>query len=176
MKNGGWIMTEKQPHLPAAASALQEEEPLPEKGKNYATPSMPCSGYHQYPFPSLLLIDLPALWQPSLIASRAAPHQYPRSPPPDVIHQSQRQAPQRQAHPSDPSPGTSRTLRIPSTVGECNKPTSSTLKRQDTTILSLARQQPSRARNPPRQYLLSRPHLSRPPVPSRIVPDSTHQD
>ena len=173
--------SKRPPRLPAAAPVLREEEPLPEKGKSYATPSMPCSGYHQYPFPSLLLIDLPALWQPSLTASRvatsrAAPHPSPRSPPPDVIHQNQKQALQGQAPPSDPSPGTSKTLRIPSTVGECNKPTSSTLKRQDTTILYLARPQPSRARNPPRQYLLSRPHLSRPPVPSRIVPDSTRQD
>ena len=84
----------RQPHLPVAAPVLQEGEPLLEKGKNYATPSMPCSGYHQYPFPSLLLIDLPALWQPSLTAShiatsRAAPHPSPRSLPPDIIHQSQ---------------------------------------------------------------------------------------
>ena len=85
------------------------------------------------------------------------------------------QALQGQAPPSDSSPGTSKTLHIPSIVGECNKPTSSTLKRQDMTILYLAHPQPSWARNPPRQYLLSRPHLSRPPVPSRIAPGSTHQ-
>ena len=52
-------------------------------------PSMPCSAYHQYPFPSLLLIDLPALWQPSLpascvVMSHATPHQYPRSLPPEA--------------------------------------------------------------------------------------------
>ena len=125
----------RQPYLLAAAPVLPEEEPLPEKGRNYAMPSMPCSGYHQYPFPSLLLINLPALWQPSLPAShvamsRAAPYPSPRSPPPDVIHQNQRQAP-----PSDPSLGTLKTLRIPSIIGECNKPTNNTLKRQDTTIL-----------------------------------------
>ena len=144
-------------------------------------PSMPCSAYHQYPFPSLLLIDLPALWQPSQTASHittshTAPHPSPRSPPPDIIHQNQRQAPQRQAHPSNPSPGTSKTLRTPFTVGECSKPTSSTLKRQDMTTLYLARPQSSWARNQPHQYLLSRPLLSRPPVPSRIVLGSTHQD
>ena len=65
-------------------SVLQEEEPLPEKHKTCTMPLLRCSAYHQYPFPSLLLIDLPALWQPSLLAShvmmsRAAPHPYPRS-------------------------------------------------------------------------------------------------
>ena len=130
----------RQPHLPAAVSVLQEEEPLPEKGKSYAMPSMPCSGYHQYPFPSLLLIDLPALWQPSLTAShvatsRAVPHPSPRSPPPDVTHQNQRQAPQMQAHPSDPLPGISKTLCIPSTNGVCNKPIKNILRGRDTTTL-----------------------------------------
>ena len=72
----------KQPCLPAAASALQEEEPLPERHRTSAMPSMPCSAYHQYPFPSLLLIDLPALWRPSLpascvITSRTTSHPYP---------------------------------------------------------------------------------------------------
>ena len=163
-------------HLPVAAPVLQEGEPLPERHMTYAMPSMPCSACHQYPFPSLLLINPPALWQPSLPASCAALRPYPPSLPPDVIHQSQRQAPQGQAPPSNPSPGTSKTLHIPSTIGECNKPTNSTLKRQDTTILYLTCPQPSQACSQPRQYLLSRPHLSRPPVPSQIVPDSTHQD
>ena len=133
--------------LPAAALALQEEEPLPERHRTYAMPSMPCLGYHQYPFPSLLLIDLPALWQPSLPASRvrmsrATPHQYPQSLPSDVIHQNQKKAPQGQAPPSNPSPGTSKTLHIPSTAGECNKHISSALKRQDMTILYVKVQGP----------------------------------
>ena len=140
--------SKRQPRLPAAVSVLQEEEPLPEKGKSYATPSTTCSGYHQYPFPSLLLIDLPALWQPSLLASRVAmsrtaPHQYPRSPPPDLIHQSQRQAPQMQAHPSDLSPGISKTLCIPSTDGACSKPTRNTSRGRDMTTLSHCRERSS---------------------------------
>ena len=117
-------------------------------GSHYKGTTWTVAGYHQYPFPSLLLIDLPALWQPSLTASRAAPHQYPRSPPPDLIHQSQRQAPQMQDHPSDPLPGTSKTLHIPSTDGACNKPTRNISRGRDTTTLShvpLARHRPSKA-------------------------------
>ena len=108
--------------------------------------------------------------------SHTAPHQYPQSPLPGTIHQSQRQAPQRQAPLSNPSPGTSKTPCIPSTVGACNKHTSSTLKRQDTTILYLTLPQSSQAHSQPYQYPLSRPHLSRPQVPSQIVPGSVTVD
>ena len=78
-------------------------------------------GLPHYPFPSLLLLDPPALWQPSSLVNCTTLLQYHQSLPPDLTHQSQNQAPL-----SDPSPGTSRTLRIPSINGACNKPTKST--------------------------------------------------
>ena len=61
-------------------------------------------GLPHYPFPSLLLLDPPALWQPSLPVNHAAmscatPPQYHQSLPPDLIHQSQNQA-----LPNNPSP------------------------------------------------------------------------
>ena len=102
-------------------------QPL-EQRKTYAMPWQTCSVCPRYPFPSLLLLDPPALWQPSPPVSRATPLQHHRSLPPDNAHQNQRQAPL-----NDPSPETSKTLRIPSTDGACNKPTRSTSSKPDMT-------------------------------------------
>ena len=60
-------------------------------------PWQTCLVCPRYPFPSLLLLDPPALWQPSLPVNRTAkshatPLQHHRSPLPDHTHQSQRQA------------------------------------------------------------------------------------
>ena len=136
------------------------ERPL-EQRKTYAMPWQTCSVCPRYPFPSLLLLDPPALWQPSLpvnrvATSRATPLQHHRSLPPDRIRQSQRQAPL-----NDPSPGTSKILCIPSTDGACNKPTRSTSSKPDTTTQYHARPQLDRAH--------SQPHLRRPsrPRPTR---------
>ena len=136
------------------------ERPL-EQCKTYAMPWQTCSVCPRYPFPSLLLLDPPALWQPSPPVSRAArnratPLQHHRSLLPDHIPQSQRQAPL-----NDPSPGTSKILRIPSTDGACNKPTRNTSSRQDTTIQYHAHPQSSRAHSQPHLCCPSRPHPTR---------------
>ena len=124
-------------------------------------PWQTCSVCPSYPFPSLLLLDPPALWQPSPPVSRAAkshviPLQHHRSLQPDRIHQSQRQAPL-----NDPSPGTSKILHIPSTDGACNKPTRNISSKQDTTIQYHARPQSSRAHSQPHPRRPSRPHPTR---------------
>ena len=98
----------------------EAEQPLGQC-KTYAMPWQTCSVCPHYPFPSLLLLDPPALWQPSPPVNHAATShatlpQHHRSLPPDCTHQSQRQAP-----PNDPSPGTSRILCILSINGACNK-------------------------------------------------------
>ena len=100
----------------------------PEHRKTYAMPWQICSVCPCYPFSSLLLLDPPALWQPSPLVNCTTLLQYYQSLPPDLTHQSQNQAPL-----NNPSPGTSRTLHIPSIDGACNKPTKSTSSRQDTT-------------------------------------------
>ena len=107
-------------------------QPL-EHRKTYAMPWQTCSVCPRYPFPSFLLLDPPALWQPSPPVNHAAMScatslQHYRSLLPDVTHQSQRQASL-----NDPSPRTSRTLHIPSINGACNKPTRNTSSRQDMT-------------------------------------------
>ena len=108
------------------------ERPL-EQRKTYVMPWQTYSVCPRYPFPSLLLLDPPALWQPSPPVNRAAtscttPLQHYRSPLPDRTHQNQRQAPL-----SNPSPGTSKILRIPSIDGACNKLTRSTSSELDMT-------------------------------------------
>ena len=135
-------------------------QPL-EQCKTYAMPWQICLVCPRYPFPSLLLLDPPALWQPSppvnrTAKSRATSLQHHQSPLPDHIHQSQRQAPL-----NDPLPGTSKILRIPFTDGACNKPTRNTLSKLDTTTQYHARPQSSWAH--------SQPHLRRPsrPRPTR---------
>ena len=139
----------------------REVERPPEQRKTYAMPWQTCSVCPRYPFPSLLLLDPPALWQPSPPVNRAArncatPHQHHQSLPPDRTHQNQRQAPL-----NGPLPGTSKTLRIPSTDGACNKPTRNTSSKPDTTTEYHARPQLDRAH--------SQPHLRRPsrPRPTR---------
>ena len=72
-------------------------QPL-EQCKTYMMPWQTCLVCPRYPFPSLLLLDPPALWQPSppvncTAMSRATPLQYHRSLLPDHTHQNQRQAP-----------------------------------------------------------------------------------
>ena len=135
-------------------------QPL-EQHKTYAMPWQTCSVCPRYPFPSLLLLDPPALWQPSPLVNRAAmsratPLQHHQSLLPDHTHQSQRQAPL-----NDPSPGTSKILHIPFTNGACNKPTRSTLSKPDTTIQYHARPQSSRAHSQPHLRRPSRPHPTR---------------
>ena len=105
----------------------------PECCKTYAMPWQTCSVCPCYLFPSLLLLDPPALWQPSppvnrTMTSCATPCQHHQSLPPDITHQNQSQAP-----PNDPSPETSKILHIPSIDEACNKPTRNTLSRQDMT-------------------------------------------
>ena len=119
-------------------------------------PWQTCLVCPRYPFPSLLLLDPPALWQTSPPVSRATPLQHHRSLLPDRIHQSQRQAPL-----NDPSPGTSKILRIPSTNGACNKPTRNTSSKPDMTTQYHARPQLERAHSQPRQYRPKRPHPTR---------------
>ena len=73
------------------------EWPL-DRPKTYMMPWQTCSVCPPYPFPSLLLLDPPALWQPSLPANHSATSctnllQHPQSLPSDIIYQSQRQAP-----------------------------------------------------------------------------------
>ena len=136
------------------------ERPL-EQRKTYAMPWQTCSVCPRYPFPSLLLLDPPALWQPSPPVNRAAknratPLQHHRSLLPDRIHQSRRQAPL-----NDPSPGTSKTLRIPFIDGACNKPTKSTLSKLDTTTQYHVCPQPDRAHSQPHPCRPSRPHPTR---------------
>ena len=136
----------------------REVERPPEQCKTYTMPWQTCSVCPCYPFPSLLLLDPPALWQPSppvnrAATSRAIPLQYHRSLQPDRTHQSQRQAPL-----NDPSPRTSRILCIPSTDGACNKPTRNTSSKPDTTIQYHAHPQSSRAHSQPHPHRPSRPH------------------
>ena len=132
-----------------------------EQRKTYTMPWQTCLVCPHYPFPSLLLLDPPALWQPSppvnrAATSRATPLQHHRSLQPDRTHQSQRQAPL-----NDPSPGTSKILCIPSTDGACNKPTRNTSNRQDTTIQYHARPQSSWAHSQPHLRRPNRPHPTR---------------
>ena len=138
----------------------EAEQPLGQC-KTYAMPWQTCLVCPCYPFPSLLLLDPPALWQPSppvnhAMTSCTTPLQHHRSLRPDHTHQSQRQAPL-----NDPSLGTSKILRIPSIDGACNKPTRSTLSRQDTTTQYCACPQSSRAHSQPHLHCLSRPHPTR---------------
>ena len=135
-------------------------QPL-EQRKTYAMPWQTCSVCPCYPFPSLLLLDPPALWQLSPPVNRAAmsrttPLLHHQSLLPDCTHQSQRQAPL-----NDPSPGTSRILCIPFTDGACNKPTRNTSSRQDTTTQYCACPQSSRAHSQPHPHHPNRPHPSR---------------
>ena len=128
----------------------------PEQRKTYAMPWQTCLVCPRYPFPSLLLLDPPALWQPSPPVNRAAkshatPLQHRRSLLPDSAHQNQRQAPL-----NDPSPGTSKILRIPSTDGACNKPTRSTLSKPDMTTQYHAHPQSDWAHSQPPLHRLSR--------------------
>ena len=134
----------------------REVERLLEQGKTYAMPWQTCSVCPRYPFPSLLLLDPPALWQPSPPVNRATPLQHHRFLLPDRIHQNQRQAPL-----NDPSPGTSKILRIPSTDGACNKLTRNTLSKPDTTTQYHARPQSGRAHSQPHLRRPSRPHPTR---------------
>ena len=129
--------------------------------KTYMMPWQTCSVCPRYPFPSLVLLDPPALWQPSspvncAATSHATPLQHHRSLLPDRTHQSQRQAPL-----NDPSPGTSRTLRIPSIDGACNKPIRNTLSRQDMTTQYHTHPQSDWAHSQPHQHCPSRPHPTR---------------
>ena len=132
------------------------ERPL-EQRKTYTMPWQTCSVCPRYPFPSLLLLDPPALWQPSppvnhAATSRATPLQHHRSLLPDCTHQNQRQAPL-----NDPSPGTSKTLRIPSTDGVCNKHTRNISSKPDTTTQYHACPQSGRAHSQPHPRHPSRP-------------------
>ena len=129
--------------------------------QDYTMPWQTCSVCLRYPFPSLLLLDPSALWQPSspvnhTTMSHATPLQHHQSLLPDHTHQSQRQVPL-----NDPSPGTSRIPRIPFTNGACNKPTRNTSSRQDTTTQYCVCLQLSRAHNQPHPHRPSRPHPSR---------------
>ena len=124
-------------------------------------PWQKCLVCPRYPFPSLLLLDPPALWQPSppvnhAVTSCATPLQHHRSLLPDRIHQSQRQAPL-----NDPSPGTSKILCIPSTDGAYNKPTRNILSKPDMTTQYHTRPQLGRAHSQPHLHRPSRPHLTR---------------
>ena len=136
------------------------ERPL-EQRKTYVMPWQTCSVCPCYPFPSLLLLDPPALWQPSppvscAAKSRAIPLQHHRFLQPDHTHQNQRQALL-----NDPSPGTSKTLCIPSTDGACNKPTRSTLSKPDMTTQYHAHPQSSWAHSQHHPRCPSRPHPTR---------------
>ena len=139
----------------------REVERPPEQRKTYVMPWQTCSVCPRYPFPSLLLLDPPALWQPSppvnhAVTSRATPLQHCRSLPPDCIHQNQRQAP-----PNDLSPGTSKILPIPSMDGACNKLTRSTSSQPDMTTQYHTRPQSDRAHSQPHLRRPSRPHPTR---------------
>ena len=94
----------------------------------------------------------------------------PSIPLPDHTHQSQRQAPL-----NDPSPGTSKTLRIPSTDGACNKPIRSTSSKLDTTTQYHARPQSSQAHSQPHPRRPSRPCPARTQVLVRRQPAYVHQ-
>ena len=136
------------------------EQPL-EQRKTYAMPWQTCSVCPRYPFPSLLLLDPPALWQPSPPVNRATkscttPLQHHRSLLLDCTHQSQRQAPL-----NNLSPGTSKILRIPFTDGACNKPIRNTSSKPDTTTQYHARPQSDRAHSQPHPCRPSRPHPTR---------------
>ena len=150
------------------------ERPL-EQCKTYAMPWQTCSVCPRYPFPSLLLLDPPALWQPSppvncATKSYATPLQHHQSLQPDCTHQSQRQAPL-----NDLSPGTSRTLCIPFTHGACNKPTRNTSSKQDTTTQYHTRPQSSQARSQPHLHHLNRPHPTRGQALAQRQPAYVHQ-
>ena len=137
--------------------SLEREAGRPlEQHKTYTMPWQTCSVCPCYPFPSLLLLDPSALWQPSPPVSRAILLQHHQSPQPDRAHQNQRQAPL-----NDPSPGTSKILRIPSTDGACNKLTRSTSSKPDTITQYHARPQLDRAHSQPHPRRPSRPRPTR---------------
>ena len=131
-------------------------------------PWQTCSVCPRYPFPSLLMLDPPAPWQPSLPVSHTAkshttPLQHHRSLLPDRTHQNQRQAPL-----SNLSPGTSKILPIPFTDGACNKPIRNTSSKLDTTTQYHARPQSDWAHSQPRPQsdrAYSQPHLRCPSRP-----------
>ena len=120
--------------MPVAAPVLLEGELVSERHKTYTMPWKTCLVYPYYPFPSVLLLDPPALWQPSLIASHttashASPLQHPQSSPSDIIHQNQRNPL------NDPLPRISRAQPIPSINGEHSKHIRNTLRGRDTITL-----------------------------------------
>ena len=128
------VHTKKLPRLPVAAPVLPEGEPVPERPKTYAMPWQTCSVCPRYPFPSALLLDPPALWQPyhrvsPVTTSRTSLPQYPQSPPPDTIPLNQKNLP------NDPSPGISRTQLTRSIDGEHSKHTRNTSRGRGTTTL-----------------------------------------
>ena len=155
---------------------LEREAGRPlEQRKTYAIPWQICSVCPRYPVLSLLLLDPPALWQPSppvncTATSRATPLQHHWSLLPDCTHQSQRQAPL-----NDPSPGTSRIPYIPFTNGVYNKPTRNTSSRQDMTTQYHTYPQSSRAHSQPHLHHPSRPRPSRAWAPARRQPVYIHQ-
>ena len=151
----------------------EAEQPL-EQCKTYVMPWQTCLVCPCYPFPSLLLLDLPALWQPSpsvnrTVTSCATPLQHHRSLLPDRIHQSQRQAPL-----NDPSPGTSKILCIPFTDGACNKHTRNTSSKPDMITQYHARPQLSWAHSQPHPHRPSRPHPTRAQALARRQPAYIH--
>ena len=128
------VHTKKSPHLPVAAPFLLEGEPVPEKPKTYAMPWQTCSVCPCYPFPSTLLLDPPALWQPyhrasPVTTSHASPLQHPQSLPPDAIPLSQKNLL------NDPSPRISKIQLTCSTDGEHSKHTRNTSRGRDMTTL-----------------------------------------
>ena len=93
-----------------------------------ANPSRPCS---IYPFPIALLVELPSLWQPSVIASPAEkrldiPLRSPVSPPPAPDHRRTSAAP-------NPTEKTSRLPLAPTTCGISNRPINGSLTNGATT-------------------------------------------
>ena len=143
-------------------------QPL-EHHKTYTMPWQTCLVCPSYPFPSLLLLDPPALWQPSPPVNCAIPLLHHQYLPPDLIRQNQNLVLL-----NDPSPGTSKTLGIPFINGTCNKPTRSTLSRQDTTTQYHTRPQLSQVLNQPCQHCPKRPYPSRAQVLTQRQPIYIH--
>ena len=110
--------------------SLLDDNPKPSAKLSLLVQSAPCSANplkpcSMYPFPLALLVNLPSLWQPSVIASPTEtsldiPFYSLVSPPPTLNHR-------RTSTTSDLTEKTSKPLPAPTTCGTSNRPTNGNL-------------------------------------------------
>ena len=151
--------------LPYASHHLQylhsllDDNTTPSTSQSLSVQNAPCSAnplrpYSMYPFPIALLVELPSLWQPSVIASPAEkrpgiPLCKPVSPPPTPDHWRMSATPNQTRK-------TSRLPPAPTICGTNNRPTNGNSTNGKTTrirdhcrpsqVQQLAQQQPTRVR------------------------------